>query len=84
MATKRYLELQSLAPEAIGTELAQAQGDLNRMKFDHGSKGLQDPSQIKVLRREIARLKTEARSRELKAMSTEELAKRSKIRFRRN
>jgi large subunit ribosomal protein L29 len=84
MATKRFLELQNLATEAIGTELAQAQGDLVRMKFDHGSKGLQDPTQIKALKKEIARLKTEARSRELKAMSTEELAKRSKIRFRRN
>lgn len=84
MATKRYLELQNLATEAIGTELTQAQGDLVRMKFDHGSKGLQDPTQIKVLKKEIARLKTESRSRELKAMSAEELAKRSKIRFRRN
>jgi large subunit ribosomal protein L29 len=84
MASKRFLELQNLATEAIGTELAQAQADLVRMKFDHGSKGLQDPNQIKVLKREIARLKTESRSRELKSMSTEELAKRSKIRLRRN
>lgn len=84
MASKRFLELQNLATEAIGTELAQAQADLVRMKFDHGSKGLQDPNQIKVLKREIARLKTESRSRELKSMSTEDLAKRSKIRLRRN
>ena len=84
MASKRFLELQNLATEAIGTELAQAQADLVRMKFDHGSKGLQDPNQIKVLKREIARLKTESRSRELKNMSSEELAKRSKIRLRRN
>jgi large subunit ribosomal protein L29 len=84
MATKRYLEFQNLATEAIGAELTQAQGDIVRMKFDHGSKGLQDPSQIGVLKKEIARLKTEIRSREIKAMSTEELAGRSKKRFRRN
>ena len=67
MASKKFLELQTMSVESIGTELSQSMTDLNSMKFDHGAKGLE----------------TELRDRELKAMSAEDLAKRSKIRFRR-
>lgn len=83
MASKRYLELQNLATETIVEELNQAQADLVRMKFDHGSKGLQNPQDLKLAKKEIARLQTELRDREIKALSPEQLAKRSKIRLRR-
>jgi large subunit ribosomal protein L29 len=53
------------------------------MKFDHASKGLENPLELKTLRRDIARLSTEIRSREISAMTKEELAGRSKIRLRR-
>ena len=43
MATKKFLELQNMAADAINAELKQASADLVRMKFDHGSKGLQNP-----------------------------------------
>lgn len=72
-----------MSVESIGTELSQSMTDLNRMKFDHGAKGLENPLELKSLRRDVARLQTELRDRELKAMSAEDLAKRSKIRFRR-
>lgn len=83
MATKKFLELQNMSVESINEELAKVQSDLNRMKFDHGSKGLQNPLEIKESKKEIARLITELRARELKSLSPEALAKRSKIRFRR-
>ena len=83
MATKKFLELQNMTADAINTELKQASADLVRMKFDHGSKGLQNPIELKSLKRDIARLKTELRSREISAMTPEQLAGRSNIRLRR-
>jgi large subunit ribosomal protein L29 len=83
MASKKFLELQDMASESIREELKQARIDLNRMKFDHGSKGLEDPKLLGSTKKEIARLLTELRSREVKAMSPEQLAKRSNIRLRR-
>jgi len=46
-------------------------------------KGLDNPVSLREFRRDIARLRTEVRSRELKNMSEEQLANRSKIRRRR-
>ncbi|HMT51778.1 MAG TPA: 50S ribosomal protein L29 [Saprospiraceae bacterium] len=83
MATKKFLELQNMAADAINAELKQASADLVRMKFDHGSKGLQNPIELKSLKRDIARLKTELRAREISAMTPEQLAGRSNIRLRR-
>ena len=83
MATKKFLELQNMAADAINAELKQASADLVRMKFDHGSKGLQDPKAMRDLKKDIARLNTELRAREIKAMTPSELASRSKIRLRR-
>jgi large subunit ribosomal protein L29 len=83
MATKKFIELQGMTVESLTEELKLANADLNRMQFDHASKGLENPLVLNTLRKDIARLNTELRSRELKAMSTEQLAKRSKIRLRR-
>ncbi|MFZ1751565.1 MAG: 50S ribosomal protein L29 [Saprospiraceae bacterium] len=83
MATKKFLELQDMTVDSINAELNQTQIDLNRMMFDHGSKGLQHPLELKATRKDVARLQTELRAREIKAMTPEALAKRSKIRLRR-
>ncbi|MBK8516813.1 MAG: 50S ribosomal protein L29 [Saprospiraceae bacterium] len=83
MATKKFLELQTMSVETIEAELSQSKTDLNRMKFDHGAKGLENPLEIGILKRDIARLKTELRAREVKSMTDEQLAKRSNIRLRR-
>jgi large subunit ribosomal protein L29 len=84
MASKKFLELQTMSVESIETELNQSKSDLNRMKFDHGSKGIENPLEIKSLRRDIARLKTELRAREIKGMTEAQLASRSKIRLKRS
>lgn len=83
MASKKFIELQGMTVESIQEELKQAQSDLGRMKFDHGSKGLENPLMLGETKKDIARLKTELRAREVKAMSPEALAKRSIIRLRR-
>lgn len=83
MPSKKFIELQGMTVESIQEELKQVQSDLGRMKFDHGSKGLENPLLLGETKKDIARLKTELRAREVKAMSPEDLAKRSNIRLRR-
>lgn len=83
MASKKYLELQTMSVESLESELSQSKTDINRMRFDHGAKGLDNPLELGSLKKDIARLQTELRARVLKSMSADELAKRSKIRLRR-
>ena len=54
------LETKELA-ERIEAEVAK----YNQMKLNHAVTPLENPSQIKAARRDIARLKTELRQREL-------------------
>jgi large subunit ribosomal protein L29 len=83
MASKTYLELQGLASDAIEAQLKDIQGDLHRMKYDHASKGLENPKELSTLKKKIAQYKTELRAREIKAMTPEQLHKRDRIRLRR-
>ncbi len=83
MATKKYLELQEMTDADLQGELNAAQSEYQRMEFDHAIKGLENPLTLREMRRDIARLKTEARRREMLKMSPEEIASRSKIRARR-
>ncbi len=83
MATKKYQELVKMADEDLYKELEAAQFDYESLKFDHAIKGLESPIDIRHLRRDIARLQTEIRKRELAKMSDDELAKRANIRRRR-
>jgi len=83
MATKKFLELQDFSDVELQTELKEAQQEYVTLKFDHAVAGLENPMILRNLRRDIARLKTEIRRRELNSFSDEQLAKREKIRFRR-
>ena len=56
----KALETKELA-ERIEAEVAKYE----QMKFNHSVSPLENPSQIKAARRDIARLKTELRQREL-------------------
>ncbi|MBL7791815.1 MAG: 50S ribosomal protein L29 [Saprospiraceae bacterium] len=83
MATKKYLELQEMTDADLQGELTAAQSDYQRMEFDHAIKGLENPLTLREMRRDIARLQTEVRRREILKQTPEELASRSKIRARR-
>lgn len=83
MATNKKLDLQKMTVDAIEAELQQSRESLGRMRFDHGTKGLQNPLELKEVKKDIARYLTELRGRELAAMSADEVAGRSKIRLRR-
>ena len=83
MATKKFLELQEFSDADLQSELQQTQTQFQKLKFDHAIKGLDNPIVLRDVRRDIARLRTEIRKRELAAMDDTQLANRSKIRARR-
>ena len=83
MATKKYLELQDYSDADLLSELDSTEAQYQKLKFDHAIKGLDNPLVLREVRRDIARLKTEVRRREVAAMDAEQLAGRSKIRARR-
>ena len=83
MASKKYLELQEFSNEDLVAELTETEAQFSKLKFDHAIKGLDNPLVLKEVRRDIARLKTEMRRRELGEMSEADLVNRSKIRARR-
>ncbi|MEL6941497.1 MAG: 50S ribosomal protein L29 [Bacteroidota bacterium] len=70
--------------EDLRSELEALEVGFQKLKFDHATKGLENPLDLRNYRRDIARIKTELRKRELEGMSQEELANRSKIRARRS
>lgn len=83
MASKKFIELQGFTDEQLASELEELQSQYQRLKFDHAVKGLDNPMVLREMRRDIARLHTEIRRRQLANMSEAELAKRSKLRARR-
>ena len=80
MATKKYLELKEFSLEELTSELETTRAQFSKMKFDHSIKGLDNPLAIKEVRRDISRMATEVRRRELEKIAPEE---RAKIRARR-
>jgi large subunit ribosomal protein L29 len=58
-------EIKKLETKELVEKLESAQAGLNQMKFNHQVSPLENPSLIKVARRDIARMKTELRQREL-------------------
>ena len=83
MATEKFQKLQDMSDPDLQTELAETSAQYQRLKFDHAIKGLENPIGLKEVRRDIARLKTEVRRREVAQMTETQVAKRSKMRARR-
>jgi len=83
MATKKFTELQDFSDADLANELKETAQQERKLKFDHALKGLDNPLLLREIRRDVARLKSEVRRRELAAMDEKAIAKRSKIRLRR-
>jgi large subunit ribosomal protein L29 len=83
MATKKFIELGEMSDADLKTELTQMNGQYHKLRFDHTIKGLDNPVTLRSTRRDIARIQTEMRRREMTTMSPEQTAKRSRIRSRR-
>ncbi len=83
MANNKLTGLKELTEETLQDELDNSESLYRKMKFEHAIKGLANPMELRDLRRNIARLNNELRSRQVATMSADELALRSKIRARR-
>lgn len=58
-------EIKELSTAELAERIETEVGNLNNMKFNHHITPLEDNSQIKKLRRDIARMKCELHQREL-------------------
>jgi len=58
-------EIRELSTEEIIERIREAEAELQRLRFQHAIAELENPMQLRNLRREIARLKTILREREL-------------------
>jgi len=65
MANKLYQALTEMGLEELQEELQAAQDKLQKMNFAHAISPLENPNLLKVERKNIARLKTEIRAREI-------------------
>ena len=83
MASEKFKQLQDMSDADLRTELEGTLTQYQRLRFDHVIKGLENPIGLRDIRRDIARLRTEVRKRELAAMGENEVARRTKIRARR-
>jgi large subunit ribosomal protein L29 len=83
MASEKYKQLQEMSDTDLQKELEGTLSQYQRLKFDHVIKGLENPIGLRDIRRDIARLKTEMRKREISTLPSQTIAQRSKIRARR-
>lgn len=80
---KQKLELAEKTVVDLQTEAAGLEQQYQQLKFEHAVRGLGNPLDIREMRRNIARLHTELRLRELADFTPEQLASRTKLRARR-
>lgn len=80
---KEKLNLVEMSDDELRSHLASVEQEYQQLKFDHASKGIANPMEIRQMRRDIARILTEGRRREIAAMDPYELEQRSKLRARR-
>ena len=65
----KYAEIKELSVEEIKERIIEEQANLTKIKFNHAVSALENPMQIRTLRKTIAKLNTELKARELNANS---------------
>ena len=61
----KMTEVKEISTKDLTEKIENAEAALQQMKLNHAVTPLENPSQIKAARRDIARMKTELRQREL-------------------
>lgn len=61
----KMTEVKELETKELAERMEAEVGKYNQMKLNHSITPLENPSEIKAMRRNIARMKTELRQREL-------------------
>lgn len=67
-------ELRGLSEDELEARLADAEEELANLQFQHGSGQLENPMKVRAARRNVARIKTLIREREMAAASGGETA----------
>ncbi len=67
MAKKKELTIKEKDTAALEDELTVSQERLHRLGFNHTIAALENPMELRTLRRMIAKIKTELRAREIAA-----------------
>jgi large subunit ribosomal protein L29 len=83
MATNKYQELVNYTDADLATELQVTERQYQKMQFDNALKGLENPITLREVRRDIARIKTEVRRRELALLTDAQKTSRLKLTNRR-
>ena len=66
----KMTEIKGIETKELAEKLETAVAQYNQMKLNHAVTPLENPSQIKAARRDIARMQTELRQRECNATLT--------------
>lgn len=71
----KYAEVKELTTQELHDHIAEEEANLTRLNFSHAVSALENPLRIRLVRRDIARLKTELnkRSKEEAAPKSENL-----------
>lgn len=64
MKNKSMEQFKALDNDALNARLLEVKAEYKALKFDHAVRGISNPLQIRNLRRDIARINTEFRSRQ--------------------
>ena len=81
---ERVIDFAAMSDADLKQELDTRMSEIQSASFDHSVKGIANPMELRDMRRNIARINTEMRKRELAAGSAEVLEGRSKLRARRS
>ncbi|HRJ75355.1 MAG TPA: 50S ribosomal protein L29 [Anaerolineales bacterium] len=71
MKAMKSEDIRKLAPEEIRTKIADARDEVMKLRFQQVTGQLTDPSRLKILRRDIARMETILREIERAAVEGE-------------
>ena len=64
---KKGTELKDLTVVELQDKLQETRAKLSKLRFDHAVSPVESPMQLRLKRKEVARVLTELRARELKA-----------------
>lgn len=66
MKSKEFnIKLNGLSIEELNEMLTNTQGELNKLKMNHKTAELENPLEIRIVRRNVSRIHTEIKKREL-------------------
>lgn len=65
----KQIDIKDMASDDLGEKLIEQRSLLNKLRMSHAVSPLENPNQLKEVRKSIARIKTELRKRELEVSS---------------